>query len=123
MSNKKQKGRRNRLFACHPYCHWCGVLLSHPTEYQHGGKDGVSRIKNIKYHMATLDHLDSRYSNERGSHAWEIRTVLACYECNGYRNDVEQAKIALKELHKRAHRISWIHDIQDGLHMAIETLQ
>lgn len=41
--------------------------------------------------MATLEHLDSRFSAERGTHEGQIRRVLACLACNNARADAEQA--------------------------------
>lgn len=34
---------------------------------------------------ATLEHLDHRWSPDRGRHSGEYRRVLACHECNGKR--------------------------------------
>lgn len=42
--------------------------------------------------LATIEHLDSRYSPERGQHAGEFRKVLACWKCNNDKNREEQAR-------------------------------
>lgn len=90
MSTSAQKKRRDRLFKECSYCYWCGVLLSHPSEYLitiEGDPKNLKRIRHAKYHMATLDHLDPKHDPHRGKHGGSVpRTVLACTECNNYRN-------------------------------------
>lgn len=104
-TNKRQHRRRDRLFRQNPFCHWCGVLLSHPQEYGTWDKHGIFRLKRPAYHMMTLDHLDSRLNPNRGSFygvPGKPRTVLACKECNEYRSRLEEAAIPVQELHRRA---------------------
>jgi hypothetical protein len=102
VSNSKQRNRRNRLFAQNPVCHWCGVLTSHPHEYGAKAQNGLWKLQNPKYHMATLDHLDSKLNPNRGKRKGKKRTVLACIECNEYRSYLELTAVPLQELHRRA---------------------
>ena len=74
-----QKKRRRILYEMHPYCFWCGVLLdpswTFPNRY-----------------AATADHVYPRQVKPvRGDVPGGEITVLACYECNAYRNRAQQA--------------------------------
>lgn len=39
--------------------------------------------------LATIEHLDSKLSGERGSHKGERRQVIACRRCNWERGNAE----------------------------------
>ena len=65
-------------------------------------RKGNCHAKNIAANEATIDHLDSRYSSERGKHYGEFRRVAACLECNGKRAKVEQSNIPIEERRVRA---------------------
>lgn len=54
--------------------------------------------------LATFDHLDDKFSPERGKHDGEIRTMLACLSCNNKRGAISQAAQPIEELWKRAGR-------------------
>lgn len=102
MANGKQRTRRNFLFWKDPHCWRCGVLLSHPDDYKVKAPNGVYRLKKPKPHMATLYHLDSKYSSERGEHSGKFRTILACMECCALMARMTQANIPIEKLHKLA---------------------
>ena len=120
MASKKQKIRRDRIFSMHPFCHWCGVKLIHPKEFLEirGARLRMKRNQNTRY-MATLDHLDSRYDETRGmfSGMWLPRTVLACAECNSYRNKLVESKLPKEILHRLAkgERASQVIKYDDGV--------
>lgn len=60
--------------------------------------------KKFPDNFCTIDHLRSRLAKNRREPNLnlEIRTVLACWKCNGKRNDEEQKELPLIELHERA---------------------
>jgi len=84
--------RRRRLHQRDPNCHWCGrhtVLPESPKAWTVGR--GYHRVP--APHQATIDHLDSRLSDQRGAFI-EVpmeRTVLACWACNQERSRAEVA--------------------------------
>lgn len=51
--------------------------------------------------MATFEHLNDRYSAERGI-APGFRVVLACWACNSERGEKRTAQRPLAELHQRS---------------------
>lgn len=75
-TTKSQRRKREVLYAMHPYCWWCGVLLD-PAWWV------WSR------YAATIDHIFSRNTPERIKGAKSEPSVLACQECNHWRNDKE----------------------------------
>ena len=75
-------------------CYWCGVR----TILVKG------RARGKPWH-ATIDHLRSRYDQNRGEPNLtpEIaRTVLACYRCNNRRASDEQRSIPIEERWRRS---------------------
>ena len=52
----------------------------------------------------TLDHLDDRYSPERGKSRGERRIVMACWKCNNERNIARQAALPKAVLHEKCGR-------------------
>jgi hypothetical protein len=85
MSGSTRTFRRQReaLWRKDPHCHWCGCLT---ILWKSSPKNKV-----MPHNAATLDHLDSRMSPERGKHPGERRHVLACYRCNQDRCDRDLA--------------------------------
>ena len=75
-------------------CFWCRVLMILSFEPQ----------PKPDKRLATIDHLDDRFSSERGWHSGECRRVLACWECNSKRGAESQAKQPIEELRARAQR-------------------
>jgi hypothetical protein len=59
-------------------------------------------IKDPPKNLATLEHADDRFSDERGTHNGEYRNSLCCWQCNFDRGQASQASQALVELHRRA---------------------
>lgn len=76
-------------------CYWCGVFMTLPVYPPEPGRRPPPN-------EATIDHLDSRYSPERGRHAGEYRRVAACVDCNGRRAAAEQAALPREEQWRRS---------------------
>ena len=76
-------------------CHWCECDMLPP------GPDGATKKKRVNPRLCTLDHLDDRFSSERGKHAGEFRRVAACWQCNQDRGAESQIRIGNKELSRR----------------------
>lgn len=89
MPSRNNRQRKNRLFYTHPYCYWCNIKLVHPKDCDD---------KNQPANMATLDHLDDRYSEQRGTQPGQVRTVLACNKCNCIRSVVSTRRQSIKKL-------------------------
>jgi len=52
--------------------------------------------------LATFEHLDDRFSTERGTYRNKIRVVLACRKCNWQKGVESQAQLKLEELRERS---------------------
>lgn len=78
--NQRQTRRLRRLYAEDPHCRFCGVL----TWLPHSPGCDAEATRARRRTMATLEHLDSRWSGRRGSFAnMNVpRTTLACHGCN-----------------------------------------
>jgi hypothetical protein len=59
-------------------------------------------IKDPPKNLATLEHADDRFSDERGQHNGEYRNQLSCWQCNFDRGVISQASQPLVDLHRRA---------------------
>lgn len=88
--------RKRRLFERQEgRCFWCHCTMDF----------GVHRLgRYMPPNLATIDHLDDRFSPERGRHAGEQRTVLACWKCNNDRSIKRHAEIPKEELRRRSGR-------------------
>ena len=98
MSNRSLKVK---LHAENPLCHWC-QRETKLTNIQHikGQPDPL---------MATVDHIISRLNPHRWvkkNSAEERRKVLACFECNSKRSQVEVAALSKQELYLRGQGFS-----------------
>lgn len=47
--------------------------------------------------LATIEHLDSKPSGERGKHKGEKRIVLACRRCNWTRGNAENPNLRYRQ--------------------------
>ena len=105
---KNTPRKRAKLFAEQDgRCHWCNQPMLPSWTYRKGVR--------VPDNLATLEHLDSRLSKERGKHPGERRVVLACNVCNEARNKQEQAQLSIEELHARSQQHSskqhrWLSD-------------
>ncbi len=98
MPTAKQKRQLKRLFHFQKeLCHWCQRKMVPP---------GQPHIKGVTMNplLCTYDHLDDRFSEERGKHFGEYRNVAACWECNARRGRESQARVPIEELHRRSKR-------------------
>ena len=75
-------------------CHFCGVQTVFP--------DKGNGKQTPKPNWATLEHLDDRYSPNRGKYPGDYRRVMACWQCNHDRNVERQKSIPIDELRRRA---------------------
>jgi hypothetical protein len=75
-------------------CFWCQQLLVVPVQGR--------KTKRPPANEATIDHLDSRLSGERGMHRNEFRHVLACRTCNEGRAAKEVSSLPREELWQRS---------------------
>jgi len=84
---KRQKGK----------CFYCkDQMILIMKDLKHGSKSNPK--------MATFEHLDDKFSNERGNHNGEFRIVLACLECNNKQGRFNQANQSIEELRRRSGR-------------------
>lgn len=86
------RNRRRKLWEEYPYCRFCSVLTVLPEDCPPG---------KAPPNQATIEHLDSRYSPERGKMAGE-RTTLACWKCNNTRNCHEQRRVPIEVRRERS---------------------
>jgi len=93
VGSRNQK-KRKRLFASQDgKCYWCDcqMILVEKT----------GNRKEFFDDEATLEHLDSRLSNQRGKSSGR-RVVLACRLCNHKRGVEEESLLPIEELHRRS---------------------
>jgi len=100
--------QRRQLWEHDPHCHWCGCLTvliegrgSHEKEYPPN--------------MATLGHLDSRLSENRGKRSGEYRRVLACHRCNNARSRAEMKATLPQTLWERNNQFRKIAKLSGAL--------
>ena len=79
-------------------CFWCKKLMILFD------KAKIRRHRSLPQNLATIDHLDDRYSPNRGKFAGQRRRVLACKHCNELRGLMAQKSQPLEVLHERAQR-------------------
>lgn len=92
-SSARRRRKKIRLFVDQDgRCHYCRIpmLLS----FHHMAHQPAN--------LATIEHLDSRLSGERGKHHGEIRIVLACRQCNHERGTQEYNLLSLDERRERS---------------------
>ena len=66
--------------------------------------DHHKRHETLPPNYATFEHLDDRYSPDRGQRFGEYRIVLACSECNNRRAEERTAELSKSELWARSGR-------------------
>lgn len=90
----KKRYRRKLFEKQDGLCWWCKEPMQ-LIENMRGGRHPPR--------MATLEHLDDRFSPNRGRFpAGERRIVLACAKCNWEKGVESQAAQPIEELHRRA---------------------
>lgn len=94
-TNKKRQDQLRRMFRRQEgRCHWCGVGMVPPGTHKGKGKPDPR--------LCTVDHLDCRYSEDRGKHAGEYRRVAACWTCNNNRATMQQANMPKEVLWRKS---------------------
>jgi hypothetical protein len=83
-STEKQWAKKIRLYNSQQgLCHYCkNDMLLVPPKFA----KRVFELRPALKNFCTFEHLDDRWSSERGKHPGETRVVLACNECNQFRN-------------------------------------
>lgn len=76
-------------------CYWCAREIF--LRFRSGGGAAFPD-------EATLDHLDDKFSEERGQHPTEFRRVVACNDCNERRGREAQERAGIDELRRRSGR-------------------
>lgn len=107
--NARMKRRKEKLLQLQGgRCFWCGRQVT--TDFEQ--KPGARPPENL----ATIDHLDSRYSPLRGKFNGlrMARTVLACWRCNNDRAKIREADLPIEELWLRSGRFPSQTEISAG---------
>lgn len=93
--NKKKQHQLRRLFhRQRGRCHWCGCEMLPPGGPKGGGRQDPR--------LCTYDHLDCRYSDERGKHQGEYRNVAACWTCNNRRAKEKERSLSRETLWEKS---------------------
>ena len=94
MNTRRLRERLRKLWDENPHCHWCNratiLCLVPPGAYCRPF-----------HNRATIDHLNSRLSENRGKEEG-TQTVLSCWKCNNERSKEEQSKLPIEELRRRS---------------------
>lgn len=90
-------------------CHWC-------KEPMWLAFVGPPKNEPEFARRATIDHLDDRYSPERGKHGGgkERRRVAACHQCNSTRISEARARMPIEEIRERSGRNARTEDVRGG---------
>jgi hypothetical protein len=97
MAETSQEFRAQRLRMCVEQgwkCWWCKRQMLNPETFPH--------IHPLPPDMATTDHLDDRFSPDRGKFPGQRRRVAACWKCNNDRSRARQAELGKDELRRRS---------------------
>ena len=88
--------RRLKLWVEDPHCRKCGTLTVLP--------ENAKCSKKPDENQATIQHLDSRLSDVRGTYGETEtpRTTLFCWKCNNEENRETQAQVPICILRERA---------------------
>lgn len=100
MSRKLSK-RRRKLWEEDPHCRRCGILTILPEVFATEEDGEIIYPKKFPENVATIQHLDSRLSEERGTFDSE-RTTLFCWRCNNDDNKEVQERTPKSILRKRS---------------------
>ena len=82
MRGRLWQKKERRFHEQHGLCYYCKepmLLQKMPA-----------KAKLIPRDLCTLEHLDDRYSPDRGKHEGKIRVVAACRKCNSEQNRIRQ---------------------------------
>lgn len=97
MNSVKKRAKRDRLFSEQEgKCFYCKCQMI-KVDGKHFGTNPPN--------LATFEHLDGRFSKERGLHQGERRVVLACHSCNQQKGREQEVSIEVLELRIRSRRL------------------
>ena len=100
---ESEKRQRKRMYIEQGgKCYYCGQMM-----YFYELKRGETAPDD----MATIEHLDSRLSGERGNHQGEFRRVMACLKCNNARGKEEEVSLGKERLWELSGRRPLVEDI------------
>lgn len=95
-AERKWRQKRRLYMEQKGLCHYCRKfmrIMKWLTDYGHQPDD-----------LATIEHLDDRFSPDRGKRAGERRHVLACRKCNWEKARESVASQPIEELRRRSRR-------------------
>jgi len=99
-SKSKIKKLRTSLWKENSQCYYCKTLTILPTDFPNLlelQKKGITPDN-----MATVEHLYSRYEEERFKEGGQDQCVLSCYKCNQEKEREKTSLIPIEELRKRS---------------------
>ena len=91
MSSKRLAKQRKAMWRLNPRCYYCGVVtILRPLHIP-----GQQLMPEIRYRVATLDHVRARHHPDRTKppEPGEVLHVLACWRCN---NERDQRELQMK---------------------------
>ncbi len=97
-STQERKRRKRKWLFDHQkgLCYWCHNpmrIIQMPA-----------KAINMPLDLCTLDHLDDRFSSDRGKHPNERRIVAACWKCNFDRSQERERNLPKEVLWERSKR-------------------
>jgi len=93
MGRERIKRQKQRLFIEQDgRCYYCGCEMVMPEGH----------TKRQPANLATLEHLDDRFSPLRGKMFGQRRHVLACVTCNGQRGRAREIEVGIEVLRERS---------------------
>ncbi len=105
MDHRSKNRKKLRLYSEQGgKCYWCEQPMT--LALHHVKKRGPLE--------ATFDHLDDRFSPERGTYRGVRRIVLACNQCNFERGRESMLAQGIEELRRRAGRFPSIQHSKEG---------
>jgi hypothetical protein len=87
--HKRQRFYKEQNGCCY-YCREAMVIYK---------PDGSGLIPD---NFATFEHLDDRYSPERGKHPGKRRIFLACLKCNAKKAKEREREVGIEEIRRRS---------------------
>lgn len=107
--NKHYRWQREQLWRRDPRCCYCSCVTVLPPA------DRPMHRKFFPNNEATIEHLDSRLSPERGRHAGEFRRAIACRRCNHARAAAEVAALPLQTKWEASGALAYIARLSGAL--------
>ncbi len=97
MKFSKKKAKRDKLFKeQHGKCYYCQCEMI-KVDNKHFGRNPPN--------LATFEHLDGKFSKERGARQGERRVVLACHTCNQCKGREQEVSVEIYTLRIKSRRL------------------